>query len=345
MSPVVTFPARVRRWSLGLALVLSLACLDSFAQTPTLSDAYIPADAFAAIVVQPQAAMTSKDLDFLPREVFTASSLMKGGFDLAQVAQLTVVVEDIFASRRPPGGAFVLKFAKPFDQTKIFPDLCKDATRATANGKTYLKPQRPEILCVSLIDDKTVLLAVEPLMLKMLAAPANGTGVLHTKLRAADPSAHAVAVVSVEAVRNSLKEVTGRFAGQLPPPLADLLTVPDLTSAVELKVVLAPNVRISANFHAVNAMGAPEIEKKLLGAKQFGRQLVEAQITQTYGENTDPLEKAFGQYRRRLVKYADDELKIKATGSQVSVTCELPIDLSAGGLLTLFMPASARAMR
>ena len=308
------------------------------AKPPAVDLSYVPADAFGIVVVQPKRLMAAPELQMFPLEVATAALQKEIGIDPANVEQVVVVVENLFQPQ-PPEPGVVVHFAQAYDRAKVFPKLLAGAVEVQAGGKTYLKSPLRNVPAFYLPDNKTMVVANEDLLKRMLAAQPSATSPLHQRAKNLDTTAQAVALFSVDAVREPLNQMLAK-APPLPPPLSDVPKLLGLTSAYEFRFTLQGGFRTEAVFHAKDAPSAPEIEKIAKDAIQFAEQALQAQMSQQFARSQDPVEQALAKYTQRMVKSTFESIKIQRNGADVSVSSDQNFGMvTAGTAVALLLPA------
>src|SRR5205814_442456 len=103
----------------------------------------------------------------------------------------------------------------------------KEQTHAGNTYHTSLKnKQSGQPLTGCFVDDRTVLIAPEQTLRKMLAAAAGSKGPVADQLRKMNWEGDALAVVLVEPFRSMATEFAKQVGPALPPPLAEATSLP-----------------------------------------------------------------------------------------------------------------------
>jgi hypothetical protein len=150
----------------------------------------------------------------------------------------------------------VIHFTGPVDGKKVLTHLLKAIREERHEGKTYYRSSTGEELlglplAGAVPDERTLLVAPEPVLWKMLAAENGAKSPLLDRLRQADAGDDITGVVMVEPYRNLLKAMVEPFKDQLPPDLADAAGLPDrlvaVTAAVNLRYKTLLKVSLEAD--------------------------------------------------------------------------------------------------
>ena len=181
------------------------------------------------------------------------------------------------------------------------------------DGKTYRKAAGPMDFSIFRPDDRTLMVAHDDLLRKMLANRAKPTEGKMTNVlkRIAEPP-DALAVLLVEPIRPL---IAGSLAMvPVPPPLADLKKVPDLLNSVGAKVNLTGNMAMSLTLRATDEEAAEQLQQIIDNGIAMGRQTMLAQMT-ARPAGDDPLEQAMVQYSKRASDRMMQSLRPCARGS------------------------------
>ena len=315
---------------------------DEVPAKPSVVDlSYVPADAFGIVVVQPRRLMAAPELQMIPLEVVTATLQKEAGLDPANIEQIVVVVDNPFQPR-PPEPGLIFHLAQAVQPDKVFPPLTVGATEAQSGGKKYLKPRNEWQQGVYMPDGKTVVVAREEMLKRMMAAQPSVTSPLHQRAKALDLTAQVAAVFSLDAVRDSVKQMLATVP-QLPPPLAEFPKLLELSSAYELRLTLKGTFRIETILHTTDAQSAPEIERIVNSALQFAQISLRLQMQQQFARSQDPIEQALGKYMQRMVTATFETIKVQRAGTDVSVSSEQNFGVASVGIgAALLMPAVAK---
>jgi hypothetical protein len=257
---------------------------------------YVTPATFAAILVHPQRVLRSPDMEFLPTEVISASGLKEFGIDPCEIEQILVIAEP---SAGPPAKVgVVLRSSSPLPQGKILGPLWQGTTEATLDGKTYQKGSEPMGVSIFRVDDRTLIVAQDELLHRMLANHAKPEEGKMTQVlgRVAAPP-DVLALVLIEPIRPLLAMPLGMV--QLPPDLADVKKVPDLLSSIGIKANLTDEMSVSLTLRAKDDGSATELEAIVDKLLAMGEKLAAAQSARQ-ASSADPVEQAMAKYSQRM---------------------------------------------
>jgi len=215
----------------------ALACIyfagsPAFAQQAVekVSPQYIPANAYAAVVAHPHAALQRKEMELMPREIMAAAGQQELGFDPTQIRRFTAFVGVGESLREEPKVGMILRFA---ERPKLSEQLIRGTTKESLRDRPYYKAEREEMLSFFMPDATTLLIAPDEVMQQMVKVDSVDTPL--TKLLTDKlPSDTATVYVAVEQIKDQLKDVTADVP--LPRPLSPLLLIPDVLKSLRVDV-------------------------------------------------------------------------------------------------------------
>jgi hypothetical protein len=160
------------------------------------------------------------------------------------------------ADLNPLPGA-ILRFAEPVDGKRILTRLLKGLREEVREGKTYYRSSTGEgifglPLAGAVPDERTVLIAPEPVLRKMLAAGRDGRSPLLDRLRQTNTTDEITGIVILETHRDLLRAMAGHFKSQLPPSLADAANLPDHLVAATASVNLGDKTLLKVSLESDN---------------------------------------------------------------------------------------------
>jgi hypothetical protein len=299
---------------------------------------YVQPDAFAVVVAHPRAFFEAPEMELFPREVVTAAVMKEAGVDPAKIDRVVISIAN-FNPPREPSVAGVAYFSEPLDPNLALGQIKARAKRISAAGKEYWVAAPPLSIAFYLPDDRTIVMAPEPVLKQMLAGRPAADNPLLRRLKATDFSANAVAVVSLDAVRD---QVTGLMAQvpPLPPQFQQFTKIPELTSAVEVRAQIGGSPDLQWTFHARDAQSATQLERLINEAVAIGKELILAQMGQQFQGDDDPVQLAAAQYMRRFVNHIAALVKPVREGEKVTITVATQGGwATAGVLVALLLPA------
>ncbi|MEX2141125.1 MAG: DUF1559 domain-containing protein [Pirellulales bacterium] len=286
---------------------------------------YIQPDAFAVVVVHPRAVFEAPAMDLLPREVITAAAMKEAGIDPTKIDRAIISVAN-FAPPSEPTVAGVAYFSEPFDPQQVLAPIRAQAKEGAVAGKSYWTDPRAN-MAFHMPDNRTIVVAPEAVLKQLLSAQGAADSPLARRLQKTAWSADAVAILSIDSVREQINALLAQVP-PLPPPFQEFTKIPDLTSAVEVRVELGGKPDFELTFHARNNQAA-ELERLLLTALAVGKEAVLAQVTREL-KGDDPVEQATAQYMRRVVDHFASVLKPVRTDDRVAISLH-----SGGGAATI----------
>jgi type II secretory pathway pseudopilin PulG len=286
---------------------------------------YVQPDAFAVVVVHPRAVFEAPGMDLVPREVITAAAMKEAGIDPTKIDRAIISVAN-FAPPSEPTVAGVAYFSEPFDPQRVLAPIRAQAKQGAFAGKSYWTDPRAN-LAFHMPDNRTIVVAPEPVLKQLLSAQGTADSPIARRLQKTALSADAVAILSIDSVREQVNALLAQVP-PLPPPFQEFTKIPDLTSDVEVRVQLGGKPDFELTFHARNNQAA-ELERLLLQAIAVGKEAVLAQVTREL-KGDDPVEQATAQYMRRVVDHFAGVLKPVRTDDRVAISLH-----SGGGAATI----------
>jgi hypothetical protein len=297
-------------WLLTVTMCYSPSIV--FAQPPATGEAaasaskakvdagFVTPNAALAVVLYPRHVLTAPGMEMLPTEVITAAGKKFLGIDPMEIEQVLAIVEapQTMPPQGPPRAAVVLRMAKPLGEGEVFPDIWKMTTEAQIDGKTYRKGMNPMLPSIFRPDDRTLILAQDEMLqdiLKNRTSPKEGQ-MSKVLGRITEPS-DATAILLVEPLRPL---IAGPLAmAPVPPPLADLKKIPNLTTSIGAKVNVTGDMAMSLTLKANDEAAAEQIEQIFDKLLDVARQQA-AQESARQSASSDPIEQAMGQYSKRI---------------------------------------------
>jgi hypothetical protein len=297
---------------------------------------YIPASAIAAAVAHPQGLLTAPQADMIPTEVITAAGLKEIGFDPLKVKEVVWLFAPPSTGRDPDFG-LILRFSEPYSTASVVSKL--RGREVDIDGKTAIQLPQPDAPLIFSPDDRTMLLATRPMLKQMLAGKEADSPLL-TLLKQMDVSAELTAVFSVDSVRDMAHQALAH-APPVPPQFQDFLKLPDLLSAVLLKVNIGAKFKTSFTLRARDDAAGAEVETLVKRGLEMGRQAALAQIANMPNRGDDPVEEAAMKYMTRITDKIFALVKPVRTGQDVSVNFEGSRSsvATSGILVALLLPA------
>jgi hypothetical protein len=256
---------------------------------------YIPAEAVSVIVAHPQAVLTGPDAEWIPVEVITAQGMKEFGVDPLKIREAVVLFASP-AQGTEPAVAGILRFSEAYSKAAVTSKLV--GLEKAVDGKSVVVLPGPRETWLYLPDDKTIVIGMAPLVAKMLAVK-EADSPLISLLKTVDVSSHLTAVFSVDAVRPVMKRAVAA-APPVPPPFQGFLKLPDLISAILLRVNVGERFQASFTLRGQDEASAEEVERLGNQALAMARQMVMAQIASMPRGANDPVPEAGMKYLMRI---------------------------------------------
>lgn len=285
--------------------------------TQALDVSYITGDAMVAVVLHPHRLLTAPELEVLPVEVISAAGKKELGIDPVDVDQILAFAEAPVGPT-PPQFGVVVHLRTPHRSEDVLPALDEMTAPAEIDGKPYRKATGPMSASVYMPDDRTLIVASEPVLQEIVAGKgAAAPGGLARLVQAVYRGQDALAVVSLDPVRDMLNQ---QLAGApLPPALQELKEVPDLTSAVASWLrMTGGQSEIFLGIKARDPQSAERLEQILNNLIDTGSQMMLAQ-TGEMAASEDPVEQAVAQYAERMNRRMVDFLRPKRQGDTLTL--------------------------
>jgi hypothetical protein len=201
------------------------------------------------------------------------------GIDPRKVERVVVLIEPT------PGGnvlffpGAIVRFTEAVEGKAVLGKALKDVQEASADGKAYLvsktekmagTPMAGTPMAGHVADERTLLIAPEPTLKKMLAA--KGDGPLAGQLRRIDPNSDLAAAFVVEPVKQLAGEALKEAKGSLPPEFGDVSALPERLKGGTLALDLKGDSLLKVTLEAVDDDAAAGLEKLLGRGKDMLKQ-------------------------------------------------------------------------
>jgi Protein of unknown function (DUF1559) len=335
-----TLPRWIAAWAcLGMLVSPASQCwaADSSAAPPAaptstaagqLDLTYFPAEAVSVIVAHPQAELTGPDAEWIPVEVITAQGMKEWGFDPLKVEEAEVLFAPPTQGTDPDFAA-ILRFSEAYSKAAVTAKLV--GIEKNIDGKAVVETRGPRAIWLHLPDDKTIMIGTAPLVGKMLVAK-DAKSPLVELLKKVDVSGQLTAVFSIDAVRPIMKQAVTR-APPVPPQLQGFLKLPDLLSALLLRVNVGERFQASLTLRGRDDASAEEVERLVTQGLAMARQLVMAQIAAMPRGSNDPVQEASMKYLTRITDKLFSSLKLARKGENVNISVETGSSITTIGVL------------
>jgi hypothetical protein len=248
------------------------------------------------------------------------------GFDLRKLERVVILGNLPPPGEEPLSPAVILGFSEPVDGKAIMHKAIRDVGEGSFEGKSYLlakasKPTTPPDAGY-VADDRTVVIAPEPTLRKMLAA--KGDGPLAAQMRHLDLKADVSAAFVMGPVRQAASDFLKAAKDGLPPDLAEVDTVPDRLKSGRLELHLEGDTLLKTTLEAYDDGSAVALEKLLLRGHDF--------LKQVYPALRTDLGKSLPPDSSKAVMGVVDQLpqsaSISRSGKQVTVVVKTPKGLA-----------------
>jgi len=299
---------------------------------------FIPAGATAAAIFHPQPLLTGPNAEWMPVEVITASGMQQFGVDPVQIREAVFLFFPPDAARPMPAFGVIVRFSQPYSAAALLAKL-PNPQEAEADGKKIYALPGPDHLCLSLPDERTILLAAGPATLGQMLAAKDADSPLIKLLKVIDCSATYTAIASLDAMRDLIDQGLAH-APPLPPPLADFLKAPKLTSAAFFRLDLAHEAQINLTLRALDEPSAAELLKLVQQGLAMGRQVALGQMMAAQRGGNDAVQQAGLKYTTRIVNRMFDLVQPVQAGRDVKVSLHFDSNVAVVGVLIgLLLPA------
>ena len=326
---MTTHSRRIAAWAC-LGMLLAPASRGWAADSPVASPAvptspsteqldltYIPAEAVSVIVAHPQAVLSGPDAEWIPVEVITAQGMKEFGVDPLKIREAVVLFAPPTQGTEPDV-AGILRFSEGYSRAAVTAKLV--GLEKTIVGKSVVVLPGPRETWLYLPDDKTIVIGMAPLVAKMLTVK-EADSPLISLLKTVDVSSQVTAVFSVDAVRPIMKQAVAA-APPVPPPLQGFLKLPDLLSAILLRVNVGERFQASFTLRSQDDASAEEVERLVNQGLAMARQMVMAQIASMPRGSNDPVPEAGMKYLMRITDKLFSGVKLTRKGQNVSISIE-----------------------
>ncbi len=285
-----------------LALSMSITPSMALAAQPAAKQAanddlsYIVPEATVAGVVYPRRVLTDPAMEMLPLEVLSAAGIKEGGIDPMNVEQVTVMV---VPPAPMPGFGIVMRFTKPYELKNILQKVTANAEEIQLDGRLYLKDTSPVAPSFFMPNDKTLLIANDDTMQKMLAnheSPQMGPA--RKLMKSVDKSSDLAIVAAIEPMRALIEPLLNMQP--VPPPFAGLKQLPELISAARLQIKATGGGSVSLALLGNDEADAEELEKQLNQLVDTAQAMMRAMASSRFSGSDDPIEQAMGKYMQRI---------------------------------------------
>ena len=300
-------------WNLVALMVTSPAL--SYAQQTTrtkkIETSYVTPGAFVAAFAHPRRVLTAPEMEVFPLEVISALGKQQFGIDPVDVEEVIAIVEP--PQQGPPEYGVVLRLAKPFQLDALTLPPTLPLADAQLEGRPYRQSQNPFVPGFYMPDDRTLLVATDAFLKKLLANRENPVdGPLSRLLAKVNNSSDALIVAMVEPIRPMLSAQLSSVP--LPPPLEGVKRLPELIDAAKADLSVTGKPGASLVLLSSSQADAEELAGVLNQLLDFGQQMALSQIDQRGMQGDDPVQRASVQYSQRITRRMIESLRPKREG-------------------------------
>jgi hypothetical protein len=290
---------------------------------------FVASDFVAGVVINgPRLLKADLVKSVLPEEAVGAMG-EQYGIDPHKVERVMIVAEPTPGGNVAffPGG--VIRFTEAVDGKAVLSKALKDLQEASADGKSYVVSKTEKMAGVPLAghvaDERTLLIAPEPTLMKLLAA--KGDGPLAGQLRRIDLNSELAAAFVVEPVKQLAGEGLKEAKGSLPPEFAEVSTLHERLKGGTLALTLGSDTLLMITLDGENEESAAVVEKLLGQGKDM--------LKQAYPDLRKGLAPALppdiSQSLLDVVDQVPDAISVTRRGAQVTLTLKTPSGLEALG--------------
>ncbi len=310
-------------WTLVVAMSVSPSMV--YSQQPTgkkegkprakLPLGYVTPETVAVVVAHPRRVLTSPEMEMMPIEVLSAAGKKELGIDPVDIEQALVIVEPPQAG--PPRAGVVVRMAGPIGQGKILPVLWDRTVEGDLSGKKYRQARGPTDLSIFRPDDRTLIVAHDDLLRKMLGNRANPkAGPMSRLLGAIASPPDVFAIVLAEPLRPLVAAALAEEP--VPPPLAGIEKIPGLLDSVRAKADLIGDTSMSLTLRARDEAAAGQLQEIIDRMLAMARQAMLAQVARQ-AQSSDPVEQAMAKYAQRISGRMLESLRPVRTGRDLTL--------------------------
>ncbi len=308
---------------------------------------YVTPATAAAVVVYPRHVFTAPGMEMLPVEVISAAGKKELGIDPVEIEQIVAIAEPPQAG--PPRVAILVRMAKPLDKGPILAPLWKTTTEAQLKGKTYRQAKSPMTPSIYQPDDRTIVVASDDLLREIVEGGQPKAGKMSKILgRIAEPS-DAMAILLVEPIRPLLAGPLEMMP--LPPPFGDdVKKLPEQLNSIGVKVNLTGDMAMSLTLKATDEAAAEAVEQTIDKYLTLAQQMATAQAAQRSAGSDDPVEKAMGQYTKRMSEHMFQAIRPVRKGQTLTLatdkgTQQAQVQIAVIGVLVALLLPAVQAAR
>lgn len=295
---------------------------------------FVPKEAFAAILVDPQALKDVPGAEYFPHEIVTAFAKRDYGFDPESIesAKLIFGLNDSFPEQAPLVGA-IFKLKKNYEIAERFAD---QGPATEVDGTDIFFDENLQMHFVQ-GDRKTILLgSTEPFVL-LMSASKNVRNPFTKLLSNSKVESHAKLIVSVEKLKEFIDEIVTE--NPLPIPFAAVNKLHKQISSLAIDLNIAgAGFEIKLDIVNNNESDAKKVGKTIKQLLTMGKAAAIGSIAMQIGNSEDPVDQATYAYVTRIAETIEGQLTPKREGKSLKI--EFKNEIATMGVMTgMLLPA------
>lgn len=309
---------------------------------PKLDLGYVTPETVVAAALHPRRVLAAPEMEMLPTEVITAAGKQHLGIDPTQIEQILAIAEPP-GPGGPPQAGIVVRMSAALPEGRVLGTLWDQTEEGELDGKPYRKSQKEGGFGILRADARTLVVADDGLLRKMLANRAQPKPGAASKILGEMKAVPDAAVVFVvEPVRPMLAAALAQ--APLPPPLADLRKVPDLVRSVVATASFTGKAPMSLSVRATGEAAAEDLAKIIDAMLATAKDMMLAEIAREESRSRDPVQQAMAQYSQRMGDRILKALRPVRKGDTLTLATHGPGQGQAqvatiGVLVALLLPA------
>lgn len=303
---------------------------------------YIPVDGMVTAVASPARLLKSETLAMYPTEVVDGWCIENIGVPLSKVSSAQMIV----ATPGPSDAMFaaVFQFTEPVDLDSLSDQFVGDAIKV--DGHDGYEFKGPLGVVIHQLAADTIVVSSTNYLDSVLRSEGDQAGGPLAKLASATPrKGNLTLLFAVEPVRPMITGLLNSMINQVPPPLADVASVPQLLQSLTLRIDVDDRDRaVELLLTAVDAEAAASLEQIINNALAMGRQVAMAQTLQNIrGEGDIP--DAMRDYANRMADKFVAGITPKREGKTLSVIAPLDHGLASQAVMASMLFPAVRSAR
>jgi len=335
---------RHQRIAWFLVIVTAVSPSLALAQPPTepredkIDLSYVTPDGLLAAVLRPRRALTSPAMETLPVEVFSAAGRQEFGIDPLDIEQVILVLQPPAAG--PPEVGVVVRLARPFALENLKPAGDPHLRKTELEGRPYYQSPHPATPGFYMPDDRTLLVAGDASLRKMLDNRRHSTdGALRTLLSQTDPRSDIRVVVAVAPNREAVATQVNTMP--VPPQWAGFAKLPELIDWAELDAAFSGENYVRFQLVSATENDAADLQARIVQLLNIGRTMFLAQMASEM-TGDDPVQQAMARYMERMTTRTFDMFRPQRDGNRVRIALQGDVGAqwaTTGVAVALLLPA------